>query len=350
MYTREIQAPRVSPVLEGKPVKGTWTQAFDKVDLLEIRRPFSFPFPPWMRNFRVKEWESFIVQNDQIYLEAFLANIKYYGFAEVFFLDKETKKTERYVKVVPWTGLWRFPQNLSNSSLESRFLGFFFRIHTWLDADSIEVDLDLEATFRQPAFTAHLEYDTDSKKSTPMAVNLLFSEDRSMYTYKSLNPVRGAVVYNGRRIALESASTTGLFRDCKGLYPYRMRSVCCSGFGFDAEAGRYGFSVAENQANETNKDNENALWVNGRLTPLPPVRITHSGGLKQDWVIQDVEGMVDLTFSPQKQIDAAFNLLLTKSAYHTPVGLFNGMLVNQSGGRIAVRNLWGTGEKLYLRV
>jgi hypothetical protein len=129
-----------------------------------------------------------------------------------------------------------------------------------------------------------------------------------------------------------------------------MRVQWCTGFGFDGENRRFGFSLAENQIRETFKNNENALWVNGKLTPLPPIRITIPNGLESDWVIQDVEGMVDLTFSPQEPIKHKLNLIITHIEYDAPLGLFNGMLVTSTGEQIAVHNIWGIGEKLYIRI
>jgi len=78
-----------------------------------------------------------------------------------------------------------------------------------------------------------------------------------------------------------------------------MHTTMCNAEGFDEENRRFGFHIAENQTRDTNKNNENALWVNGKLTPLPPVRITMPDGINADWVIQDVEGMVDLKFTPK---------------------------------------------------
>jgi hypothetical protein len=113
---------------------------------------------------------------------------------------------------------------------------------------------------------------------------------------------------------------------------------------------RIAFNIAENQARETYKNNENALWVDGELTPLPPVRITMPQGVETDWVIQDVEGMVDLTFTPVEPVRTAVDLILTKAEYDTPLGYYNGMLVTAKGDQIPVRNMWGLGEKLYIRV
>jgi hypothetical protein len=220
----------------------------------------------------------------------------------------------------------------------------------------IELNLDLAENKKHPSFTAKLEYNIANDKCTPLVVSLLFSEKRSMYTYKNLAPVRGNIIFGNRNITLDPKNTIGLFRDCKGYYPYRMKSIWASGFSnFIIEdnakkIGSFGFSIAENQVRENNKDNENALWVDGALTPLPSCKITRGNDNESDAVIQDLEGMVDLTFKIKENVSAAFNLFLTRSVYDTPIGLYNGMLIDKDGKKIPVRNVWGTIEKLYLRV
>ncbi len=129
-----------------------------------------------------------------------------------------------------------------------------------------------------------------------------------------------------------------------------MQTTICSAMGFDEENRRFGFNIAENQNRDTNKNNENALWLNGQLTPLPPVLITMPNGIESDWVIQDVEGMVDLTFTPKEQNKTSMNLILTKAELNCAVGYYNGMLMDSEGKKIQIKNLFGTGEKLYLRV
>jgi hypothetical protein len=349
MYTREIQNPRPSPVENGRPLQGTWTEAFKETDLLSIRHPFSVPLPRWIRDTRLKEWESFIIQDDHFYLAAMLCNLKYYRIAQVIMHDKDTRERLRFRKIIPGSA-WSMPRSFDNASIDSRSLGFFFRIHNWLDADIITLDLNIKAAGKRPSFAAHAEYDMSREKTGPMAVSMLFSERRSMCVYKVLAEVRGDMVFGGRHISLEPERTSGTFLDYKGFFPYRMRSVWCNAFGFDAENRRFGFSLGENQTREGFQNNENALWVDGSLTPLPPVKITQPGGVFSDWIIQDMEGMVDLVFSPQEQIRCNLNLLLSRGDYDTPLGFFNGVVLDSRGERIEVRNLWGLGEKLYLRV
>jgi hypothetical protein len=349
MYVREQRPPQSAPVENGVPVQGTWTGPFEGVDLLAIRRPYRLPLPRSLRDSRIKEWESFIIQDDHFFLEAILANVKFYCMAQVFLYDKESKEKLKYLKVIPFGG-WRLPQNLHNSSVSSRSSKFFFRIHTWLDADTIRVDFNIEANRRRPSFTAHLMYDLNRREVSPLVVNLGFSGRRCVYAYKAMAAARGDVIVGGRRISFVSPRTSGLFFDFKGFYPYRMLSIWCTASGFDEKGRRIGFSVAENQTRETRRNNENALWVNGELTPLPAVRITLPGGTKSEWIIQDLEGMVDLVFTPQEPMRSGYNVVFSRADLENPLGYFNGMLVSAGGEQIPIRNLWGTGEKIYLRV
>ena len=349
MYTREVLPPRISPIEDGDPLLGTWNRAFEKVDLLEIRRPYKYPLPRWARDYRIKEWECFSLQNDSLLLEAIFCNLKLYRIAQVLLYDKENGQKFFFRKVIPGTG-WHLPISLYNASIDSHSSRFYFCIHSWLDADTVKLDLNIEAARHHPALTAHLAYNVRTQNVTPMVVSLGLANRRIMYAYKALAPVQGDMVLNGRHINLIQDRCSGFFYDCKGLFPYSMHTTICSAMGFDEKNRRFGFHIAENQTRETNKNNENALWVNGQLTPLPPVLVTMPNGADADWIIQDIEGMVDLTFTPKEQIKSGIELLFTNADFTAPLGYYNGMLVNSYSEQINIKNLFGTGEKLNLRV
>ena len=298
---------------------------------------------------RIKEWESFIIQDERFFLQARLVNMKYYRNAHVIMYNQETKELHEFRKTIPGGG-WRLPRSLYNSSVDSRSYGFFFRIHSWLDTGSIIVELHIKSSRKRPPLTAHVAFDLVEGKTTPMAVSLLFSEHRNMYAYKTLTAVSGDVVSGGKHFHLDPSKTSGLFCDFKGYYPYRMRSIWCSGTGFDSRNRRFGFALGENQARESYKNNENAFWIDGRLTPLPPVKITQNGGPESEWIIQDMEGMVDLVFTPKEPKRNIENFIFAASDYENPLGYFNGLLVSAEGEELPVRNIWGSSEKLYLRV
>jgi len=343
VYSREIKEKLQKPIESGTPVQGTWTEAFEEVDLLSVQRPYPIPLPGGIKNLRIKEWESFIIQNEHFFLSAKLCNFKYFRTAMVFIYDMETKERIEFQKFIPgW--VWRLPRNLKNDSVESHSYGFFFRVHTWLDTKSIQLELDIKKTIDKPAFTAHVTFDLAEAKTTPMAVNLLFSERRNMYAYKALAAVRGDLVSGGRHIQLDPSGTSGIFCEFKGYFPFRRHYAWCSAAGFNKSHQRFGFALGDSQARESYTNNENALWIDGSLTPLPPVKITRNGDESSEWIIQDMEGMVDLVFVPK---ELGHN---TNSDCQYSLGVFNGLLLDSDGEEVPVRNTWGTGERLYLRV
>ena len=349
MFTREIQAPRDTPIENGLPVQGTWNRAFKEVNLLDILRPYRFPVFRWARAYRIKEWQSFTVQDDKYFLGAMLADLKLYCMAQVRLYNKETGDFFRFRKLLPGS-IWRLPRSLANASAGSRSKRFFFLVHNWLDADAIKLDLDIAAHKGQPALTVHLDYNMSIGDVTPMAVSLCFSETRSMYAFKAAAAVWGDIVLGDKRINMDRARTTGIFCDCKGFFPYRMRSISCSAMGFTGDGRRLGFHLTKSQAKETNRNNENAMWIDGRLIPLPPVRITMPKGVNAGWIIQDVEGMVDLVFTPKAYDYSSGASLFFSAEYNSPLGYYDGMLADSDGEQIQVHNMWGLGENLFLRM
>jgi len=358
MYSRDIQAPVSSPIVNGKPLAGTWTRAFKKVDLLEITRPFSIAYPRWMLNFRVKEWQSFIIQNDEVHFETFIANLKFFRFIELTFMIKPQKKGEEkgiepvhYLYCFPLS-FWELPKSLGNNWLNAWVPSYSLWAHYWLDASIIKLNFNMEAGIGSPEINAMFEFSSDPRKWTPMANNTLLSEDRCLYTLKMLSPVRGTLKYGDKNTyEFSFENTMGLFRDYKGYFPYITRSSWVSAFGFDKEGRRIGFSMGEIETKVISKDNENVLWVDGAITPLPSVRITQAGDIEDEWVIEDVEGMVDLVFTPKKQLSrSAFNLIFCASELYNPVGTFKGFILTKDGERININKLPGCAERLFLRL
>ena len=92
------------------------------------------------------------------------------------------------------------------------------------------------------------------------------------------------------------------------------------------------------------------LWINSRVFPLPPIKVTRPNGHDKPWHIQDTEGLVDLMFKPERKNDMKINLLLASSDYHGPFGSFEGRLRSPDGAeKIDALGLFGMGEQQYLR-
>ena len=66
--------------------------------------------------------------------------------------------------------------------------------------------------------------------------------------------------------------------------------------GNSEQGGLLGFNLTDNQIQDSERFNENCLWQNAKMIPLPPIKVTRPKGVQQPWQIQDRYGSVDLMF------------------------------------------------------
>ena len=338
-------APRATPLENRIPLAGE--PESPRVNLLDIRNPGALSH--WARSGSVKEWRSFSIQNGQLFLEVSLGCYGMLQTVKVFLYDKESGETYIFDRMA-FSKPVRRQHNAEGPSLEYSSPRFSFDLRSLLNENAVKLGISIEAGKKRPAFYVALSLAMGDADIQPLAVSLSFAQRRSMYAFKSIAAVSGDISLDGSDLSLELDSCTGILRDFKGFFPRRIRYSACAGMAFDGDGRRYGFHMAENQAMDGYNYNENALWLDGNLTPLPPVRITMPGGPESDWVVQDTEGMVDLVFTPKATNRFRRNLLLARGDFFANIGHYNGMLTTSNGNQLEVRNLCGMSEKLYLRV
>ena len=314
---------------------------------MTVARPYHIPFPAWILDFRLKEWQAFTVQNNDILMEVVIANMKFFCFTEIVFWNKNSKEKMHVFKTRPFSA-WRMPQSLNDTVVDGDCGGFSFCIHNCLDSRKVTLKLSIDSAIERPLFKADLEFDLDLKKSTPLAVNLFIAENRSMYIFKNFSGIEGSIVWGDAAITLSGESAGALFRDCKGFLPYRSNYINCRAFGFDGDRRHFGFSLGENITRKLNVNNENALWLNGTLTPLPPVRITEA--MYGEFVIQDIEGMIDLNFKLSEDTNTQMDLFLISMERRCSIGIFNGMLMTEKAEKLSVRNVMGILENFKFKL
>jgi hypothetical protein len=273
--------------------------------------------------------------------------MKFFCFAEILFWNKQSKEKMHVFKTRPFSA-WRMPQSFNDTVLDEDCGGFSFCIQNRFASRKVTLSLSIDSAIERPLFMADLVLEIDLKKSTPLAVNLFLAENRSMYIFKNFSSIEGSIVWGDTSVALKSESAGALFRDCKGFIPYRSNYINCRAFGFDADGRRFGFSLGENLVRKLNVNNENALWLDGTLTPLPPVRITESE--YGEFVVQDIEGMIDLNFKLSEDANTPLDLIFISMEQRCSIGLFNGMLMAQNGEKLSIRNVMGILENFRFKL
>jgi Protein of unknown function (DUF2804). len=327
---------------------GRYGTPFLRANMLDVEKPFHYRVPRVVKDLRLKEWQAYQFGDQRWFFFSALYNAKLCSLALFIAYDRERKRRYGFRRVLPG-GIFRFGESLSGSDVYYR--GARTLLESACDYDSGSMQLTVVRGGRNAGrrFSGRFRFSCGPKAAAPNVVCLPLGLNRAMYSTKILMPMEGEFSIGGESFHLEGPSSMGVIDDHKGFYPYRMRYDWVSGFGADPKGRRVGFNLTDNQVRDQARYNENCLWINNKVWPLPPVKVTRPQGSAGEWIIQDTEGMVDLIFAPALANDIRFNLGLIECDYNGPLGAFRGELRNGEGEKIQADCLFGAGEKKYLR-
>lgn len=352
-YIRHLIDPPPAIVQDGAFVLGCYTGPSPLANMLDVERPFHYKVPRWVKAFRCKEWRAFQFGNQRWFFFTALYEAKSFGISAFIAWDRERNKSWEFKHLLP------FRSYGIGEHLDGEVIGYHNRqtalaYRTDLSGGEIRVDASKAGRRgvhgRTGGFTGAFMFAWNARQTAPSTVCLPLGLNRAMYSTKVLMPMQGWFEVDGQRHEFDGTDSMGIMDDHKGYYPYRLRYDWVTGFGLDARGRRVGFNLTDNQVRDQETYNENVMWINSRVFPLPPVRVTRPNGPGGLWHIQDTEGLVDLAFKPQRKNDIRLNALVVRTNYHGPFGTFEGLIKAPGGNeKIDASGLCGMGEQKYLR-
>ena len=336
-------------VQDGAFVFGRFGTPFHRANMLDVSHPFHYRVPRILKYWRLKEWQSFEFGDRRWFFFASLFNAKVCSLVLFLAYDRERKKRYLIRRLLPG-GIFHFSESLTGSDVYYRGARTLLELACDFDGGSMQLTVVRGSRSPERRFSGRFRFACGPKAAAPSVVCLPLGLNRAMYSTKILMPMKGEFSVGGESHRFEGPASMGLVDDHKAYYPYRMHYDWVAGFGADSKGRRIGFNLRDNQVRDQARNNENCLWINNKVWPLPPVKVTRPQGPKGEWIIQDTEGMVDLVFTPELANDVRFNLGFIECDYNGPLGSFRGFIGNREGEKIQADLLFGVGEKEYLRV
>ncbi|TFG84944.1 MAG: DUF2804 domain-containing protein [Spirochaetales bacterium] len=350
IYDRPFVAPPESIVSDGAFSYGCFNGPIPRTNILDVDMPYHYQVPCWFKKSRCKQWRAFQLGDSRYFVFTAMYEAGIFGLALFYIWDRERKRAHEYRRLVPLRS-FGIGEKLNGEQLEFGDRHGHIMYRTDLSKGEVLIEASVSRRGRRPAFSAGFRLAYNGRQTSACSSCLPLGLNRAMYSAKVLMPMEGWVLADDERYEMIGADAMGIMDDHKGFYPYRMHSDWVTGFGIDGKGRRVGFNLTDNQVRDQSVYNENILWINSRAFPLPPVKVTRPHGPAAEWHIQDTEGLVDLLFRPERKNDIKLNALVFAVNYHGPFGSFEGTLRSPDGSeRIAVRSLYGMGEKKYLRV
>lgn len=361
-----------SVVSAGKYVTGRFSSLFASTDLLGVTRPFHYRVPRLVKLLRLKEWQTFIFGNEEW---AFFCAMYRIGVISIIeFQAVHNADGERFCarRIFPWRGIrhpMAIPSGFNKTMVSCGNNDFSMSFEYCIDVQSeirpgkeatqsgerkdtgtIRITVVSAARKDCPAFSGSFLVGCNTSLSIPNVLCIPLGLNRALYGARLLMPLEGGFSVPGREVRLGGHDAFCYFDDSKGYFPWLQHNDRITGFGIDAAGRRVGFSFVDGHSRSEEERNENAVWIDGELFPIPPVRITQPNGPRKEWIIQDMEGLVDLAFTPTVYTGLTIRAIAIEVDYHRPFGTFSGTIRTGTGDGFMAGSLRGMGENRFLQI
>lgn len=354
MYSRQMIAPPEKLVHHGKPVFGTFDGIPASLDIRGVYRPFGvLPLPTFITDLRIRSSLVYIFNTDEYIGVVSFLDLKIVGHGEVLFWNKKTGRKYVYHTV---TGPRR--RLISKNTHQGGCISFghrrYIRIGWDRDKQVMSFVCNLKGDSAQPDVAAVLKSDFAHDSFRALSAVLPAPTMRRCKAVWTMTvPLTGSISFHAKNQQPISNHLQGcvLFKSVRSYNKLRTRSREVWGVGQVGEKS-VAFSISSSSLDAVNPDtyNENVLFVDGELTPLPPVKITFPFGIKGKWIIQDTENMVDLSFTPISDYSRTVSLMILRAQKHIMYGTFEGMLKMKDGREIPLKDFSGMVRKQLMRL
>jgi hypothetical protein len=293
--------------------------------------------------FRIKRWDYYAVFTPRRFFSATIADLGYAGNIFVYTLDFETGELHEEGLVIPLGIGIELPRNSTDG--ESRFVNgkasLTFSVHSahrhlsvswpgFHDGRGIQAELSLASP----------------SKSESMNIVIPIGNKRFYYNHKfNCLPASGMIKYGDITDVLDPRNCAGSLDWGRGVWDYKSSWNWASASGFLPDGRTIGLNLGCGFG-DLSKAGENALILENRIHKLDEVKFDYiSGDYMKPWKFKDMEGRVDLVFTPFKDRTARTDLAVITSEVHQMFGRYQGKVVTDEGQTIQIKNLVGFAEE-----
>lgn len=298
---------------------------------------------------RIKEWDYYIVTDGKKAVALTIADNSYMALVSASFLDFSVP-AYKTTSVIKWftfgkLGLPSAPEQGDVAYTDKRVQMRFVKQSDKRILSCKFADFDGKTNF-ECLFTLD-EFPRDQ-----MTIATPFDKPHAFYYNTKINCMRakGYCTYKGVRYDFSPADSLGTLDWGRGIWTYKNTWYWSSLQTRLADGRTFGFNLGYGFG-DTTAASENMLFVDGIAHKLDRVEfgIPQKNGkddFMSDWLIEDNEGRLKLTFRPV--VDRADNTdaLIIASNQHQVFGLFTGEVTLDDGTVIHIEDELGFAEKV----
>ncbi|MES2321776.1 MAG: DUF2804 domain-containing protein [Pseudomonadota bacterium] len=290
----------------GMPAMGRFAGQADVIDWSALAPPFRRS-ALW-RRFHHKRWHYVALAGEELFCAVAIVDLGWTSTAFAYAFDRVQRKLVAAFSQDGVPGLSARLADHAGGASSFRFLSQ--RIAIGPDTLSLRCgDFAIDAAFSPagPLLLAVGAIDGGSVHATQKSPGMA---------------LRGEVRIGARRVDLAGGVASLDYSNGLLARDTAWRWACAHrlDLGFNLQAGYFG-------------GNENALWLNGRLTALGPASFdVDAADPLAPWHVTTADGLLDLVFTAEGARREDKNLLVAASRYVQPIGTFSGWVRETEGG------------------
>lgn len=341
MYSRQISDIPEKLIEKGKAHFGTFNSIPKRIDIKGLRAPYAgLPIPTFLSKLRIKSRLIFFFKTDKYIGLTEFFDFKIIGIAQFVFWNKESGKKNAYHSFMPPRR--RF---VPIKTTEGSCTSFNKTRHIRISWGRKHQHLSLRFHLKGDDVRQNTEGFIASPLQDQMHRDFLFvnpspTSSRCSATWFTCMQTRGVIKVEGEGKDESTGLAVMLLNRAYHKFHSITNTVCGLG-NIDNKNITFVLKASTLDAADSNSYNDNILIVNGEETTLPPVYMTHSFGMEKNWIIQDTESMVDLTFRPLSIDKHLFNIITLKDFSFSCYGVFDGVLLTKNNEKIILKNFPG---------
>lgn len=348
MYRKKFSPQVRELVSNGRFNWGTYAEAIPRLNMLDAKKPWGFPAPRFIKNFRLKEWQAFQLGNAEYFLLVVIYSAKILGLVQFVFIDKKKNKKIIFERKVPSRKILVAP-HLFNAYSHYQDRSNMMMFHNDIANEVIDINFDLAENRSLPRTQGHFTGLHGASKKASITICHPFGGNRALYSHKCLMSMTGEVKIGEDTYIFDSQDSWMIIDDHKGYYPRTMQYDWLTTAGINSTGDRIGFNLTNNQIVNHYRFNENCLWINNSIELLPPVIVQRPNGVHRAWYLTDDYGRINLKFIPCIPGSIYLNTPIGRVDYHAPYGWIDGYIVAEDNRKISFDSFFGMGEKKFIQ-
>ncbi|MDO4564394.1 MAG: DUF2804 domain-containing protein [Clostridia bacterium] len=299
--------------------------------------------------FRIKEWDYYLIHNEDFGVALTLADNGYMGLVSASFLNF-AKPHERTVSKMFWfpMGKTALPPTSAQGSSQKNLKGCSCSFTH--EGGRRRLTLSMDNFAGGKPFSCELWLFGEPEDS--MVIATPFKEaPRAFYYNQKIVGMRaeGWAEYLGERYEFQGTDSFGLLDWGRGVWTYSNTWYWGAAQG-EVDGHSIGFNIGYGFG-DTSAASENMVFFDGMAHKLKEIdfgipRANGRDDYMSVWHMTSSDGRFSMDFEPLLDRFSDTNALLIRSCQHQVFGRFSGRLILDDGREVEVKNLLGFAEKV----